>query len=119
MPVVPSALTHNPLLHRATPSPQRERGREKEVLILPHSYLHKDIKETEGEQSGAPGFMPQYAPFLRLLNDFHPPDPSSPVSPSTHPPLPSKQTAAVPGVLSEQRACTTARGWICLKWQIA
>lgn len=24
MPVVPSALTHNPLLHRATQSPQRE-----------------------------------------------------------------------------------------------
>lgn len=73
MPVVPSALTHNPLFHSPTPSPQRERGREKEVLILPRSYLHKDIKETEGEQSGAPGFIPQYAPFLRLLNNFFTP----------------------------------------------
>lgn len=87
MPAVPSALTHNPLLLCYTES--IERG------INPlRSYLHKDIKETEGEQRGAWGMYCNMLLFSASLTISL----FSPVSPSF---LASKQTEEVPGVLSE------------------
>lgn len=75
MPSVPralSTLTHNPLLLCSTDSTERER--EINSLHTPKSastYLHKDIKETEGEQRRAYGvYSLQYASHLCLLNNF-------------------------------------------------
>lgn len=97
MPAVPrglSALTRNPLLLCYTESTERERAIN--PLHTPKSassYLHKDIKETEGEQRGAYIYAAMCStsllktfPLLTCFSFIF-----SPVS---------KQTEELPGVLS-------------------